>query len=194
MLWVFVGQTSLIICLFVWGEDLPPWIDRVIVVAVFGLPLVAYLTVLAQPSVRDNWGSFLRGLYQGVISIPSIVKSFFTFTTITSLVRFVISMKTFPETRDGWIALPLFPFKAYVVLAFPFVYICLKLRAAFHPIALQSSEVGGVIILGYVYSITVLLVGALIQALVCRSGRATNTICFILYGIGLISLSIMRHL
>jgi hypothetical protein len=43
------------------------------------------------------------------------------------------AMKILPRSKDEWIALALYPFKAYVVMALPFLDICRWLKATDQP-------------------------------------------------------------
>ena len=182
MLWVFVGQMMLMVALFVWNDCFPSWVNRIIMATVILFPLMAYLTVLAQPSVRQAWRSLLRDCYLFAVSIPPAIARLFSFATVVKLVQIVTSLKPFPETADDWIALVLFPFKTYIFVAFPFVWLCVKFATLFHPVGRELGDVLFIIYLGYLFSIAILILGSLLQALVCRSGRATQTIYFILLG------------
>jgi hypothetical protein len=83
-------------------------------------------------------------------------------------------MSVFPKTRDEWIALPLFPFKAWVLAAFPF-YLFVRSYAVAQHVRYGTGELGEAVIGGYMLSVVVLLMGALIQSIVCTRGAATRT-------------------
>jgi hypothetical protein len=183
MLWVLVGQLILMVALFVWYDCFPSWVNRIIMAAVILIPPMAYLTVLAQPSVRQSWRWLFRELCLFALLIPPAVKQLFSFRTIANLAHLVRSMKPYPESLDGWIALCLFPFKTYIVVTIPYIYISLKIYALFHPLSPGTLESGGVFLEGYLLSFLVLLLGALVQALICRAGRATQTLGIFLLGI-----------
>ncbi len=71
-------------------------------------------------------------------------------------------MRIFPKTKAEWIALVLFPFKAYILLAWPL----LILFSVFFWHTLRLTGTGGSAFTvgeGYVLCIAVLLVGACIQ-------------------------------
>src|SRR4051812_11408460 len=91
-------------------------------------------------------------------------------------------MSIFPKSRDEWIALPLFPFKAWIVTAWP-LYLIFRacITDSRHDIHLD----GHCAIAGYFYSVPVLLLGALIQSIFCQRGMATQTA---LYAVGSIIL------
>jgi hypothetical protein len=87
-------------------------------------------------------------------------------------------MSIFPKTREEWIAAPLFPFKAWMLLGYPLYFIwrsCLGLRGIM--------GIWQLVIDGYVLAIGALLLGALIQSIVCSRGAATRTILYVLGGI-----------
>ena len=87
-------------------------------------------------------------------------------------------MSILPKTRDEWIAVPLSPFKAWVLLAYPLYFIFREF------VALRvTGGLGFLVTNGYVLSIAALLVGALIQSIVCSRGAATRTIVYVLIGI-----------
>ena len=183
MLWVFVGQLILIAAWFLWNEAIPSWINYVIAATVIIFPVIAYSTLLAQPSVRQAWRWLLREFYLFALLIPPALKHWFSFRTVVSLVRLVRSLKTFPESLDGWIALCLLPFKTYIMVTIPIIFISLKICARFYPLRRGTLESGGIFLEGYLLSFLVLLIGALLQALICRAGRATQTLGIFLLGI-----------
>ena len=92
-------------------------------------------------------------------------------------------MNVLPQTRDEWVALPLVPFKAWVLIAFPF-YLCCRAYAIAHH--LRGTGIGYTVFEGYVLSVAVLLFGAIVQSIACTRGAATRTTLFALLGIVLI--------
>ncbi len=90
-----------------------------------------------------------------------------------------------PCTKDGWRALPLFPFKAWVVVAFP-LYVAFRSYAAAQHVRLGTGVLGEVMIGGYILSIAALLLGALIQSIICNRGAATRTALYALAGMILV--------
>jgi hypothetical protein len=98
-------------------------------------------------------------------------------------------MSIFPKTRDEWIALPLFPFKAWVVVAFPF-YLAVHEYAAAQHVRYGTGGLGEAVIGGYMFSIIVLLLGALIQSIICSRGAATRTVLYAVASIILVLLFI----
>ena len=183
MLCVLVGQVLLIAALFVWNDLFPSWVNQIIVITLIFFPPLAYLTVLAQSSVRQEWRWLFRELYLFALLIPPAMKHLFSFRTIVSLARLVRSMKPYPESLDGWVTLCLFPFKTYIVVAYPFTYISMKLFLLFSPMRREFWGLGEIIVEGYLLSLVILLLGALLQALICRAGRATQTLGIFLLGI-----------
>jgi hypothetical protein len=89
-------------------------------------------------------------------------------------------MRILPRTKDEWVGLILFPFKAYVVLAIPF-YILFN---AFFPRPFTGTGAGGetlMRIIGYyVLCAPPLLVGSVIQFFVCKRTHATRTLFFLI--------------
>ena len=93
-------------------------------------------------------------------------------------------MKTLPDTTDGWIALVLFPFKTYVVAAFPFLLLCRWCKEMIQPRFYgYPEEATQCVSTGYVLCVGVLLCGAAVQAIGCRPGSATRTVAFVLLGL-----------
>ena len=86
-------------------------------------------------------------------------------------------MSILPKTRDDWIALTLFPFKAWVVIAFP-LYLFFHSYAVAQHVRYGTGAFGEAVIGGYMFSVIVLLFGALIQSTVCRRGAATRTVLY----------------
>ncbi len=145
-------------------------------------PLMAYLTVLAQPSVRQAWRSLLRDCYLFAVSIPPAIARLFSFATVMKLVQIVTSLKPFPETKDDWIALVLLPFKTCIVVTFPMIWVFGKIISYFHLYGRTFWLSYELIIQCYLISLLALLVGALLQSIFCRAGRATTTLGFFLLG------------
>jgi hypothetical protein len=87
-------------------------------------------------------------------------------------------MSILPKTRDEWIAAPLLPFKAWVLFGYPLYFI-------FRSFVAQrvGGGMGFWVINGYVLSVGALIIGALIQSIVCSRGAATRTILYVLVGI-----------
>jgi len=93
-------------------------------------------------------------------------------------------MNIFPKTRDQWIALPLFPFKAWVVIGFPFYFFVGGF--AFGPYGRHSTgEFGMMVMFGYMISVPVLLFGALIQRIIGNRREALRTVLYAVAGITL---------
>ena len=96
-------------------------------------------------------------------------------------------MSILPKTRDEWIAAPLLPFKAWVLLGYALYFILRSFVT--RPIA---RGMGFWVINGYVMSVGVLLIGALIQSIVCSRGAATRTILYVLVGIFILGCGLSR--
>jgi hypothetical protein len=95
------------------------------------------------------------------------------------------ALRLLPQTRDEWIALPLFPFKAWVVVAFPF-YVAFSSYASAQHVRYGVGVLGEVMIGGYMLSILALLFGALIQSIISKRGAATRTVLYALASIILV--------
>ena len=91
---------------------------------------------------------------------------------------------TLLSTKDRWIALALYPFKAYVVMAFPFLEICFWCKAVFQPRFYgYPEEAISDVSMGYVLSLAALLHGAFLQAIVCRRWSWITTLVFVAVGL-----------
>ncbi len=86
-------------------------------------------------------------------------------------------MSVLPKSRDEWIALPLFPFKAWVLAAFPF-YLLVHSYAVAQHVPYGTGALGETVIGGYMLSVIVLLLGAVIQSIVCPRGAAMRTVLY----------------
>jgi hypothetical protein len=189
ILLVFVGQMLLIAVLFVWSDFFPSWVNWIIAATVILFPPTAYLTVLAQPSVRQAWRSLMRDCYLFAIIIPPAVVRLFSLATVKELVRFVMSLKPMPNTVDEWITFCVLPFKTYVVVTIPMIWTFAKIISHFRPYVRASSPSFQLIFQCYLISLLALLFGALLQGIFCRPGRATTTLRYFLLGIVLLFVS-----
>ncbi len=96
-------------------------------------------------------------------------------------------MNIFPKTRDDWIAAPLLPFKAWVLLAYPLYFILASFVAR-----RAAMGMGFWVTQGYVLSVGALTIGALIQSIICSRGTATRTILYVLLGIVVLGCGLSR--
>ncbi len=95
-------------------------------------------------------------------------------------------MHVFPKTSSEWLALPLFPFKAWVVTALP-VYLLFGIYSASQvPTSYNTGVVASAVVAGYVLSAAALLLGALVQSIFCERGTATRTAAYAAAGIILV--------
>jgi hypothetical protein len=94
-------------------------------------------------------------------------------------------MSMFPKTRDEWVALPLFPFKVWVLTAFPF-YLFMRSWASAQHVRYGTGVFGENVIFGYMVSVVVLLLGAFIQGFVCNRGAALASVLYAVASIVLI--------
>jgi len=88
---------------------------------------------------------------------------------------------TLPKTLDEWLALALFPFKVWVLVALPFDAIFGAYVSAHH-VRYGRTALGMGVMKGYMISVAILLMGALIQSVVCKRGTATRTLLYAVWG------------
>ena len=81
-------------------------------------------------------------------------------------------MNILPKTRDEWIA-------------FPF-YLLVHSEAVAQHVRYGTGALGMAVITGYMLSVVVLLIGALIQSIICRRGAATRTLLYVVAAIILV--------
>ena len=186
MLWVLVGQLTLMVALFAWNDCFPSWANRMIMALVILIPPIAYLTVLAQPSVRQAWRSLLRDCYLSAVTIPPAVVHLFSLATVKRVVILVMSLKPMPNTVDEWITCCVLPFKTCVVATIPMILVFAKISSRFRLYNSANSPSFELIFQFYLISMSALLFGALLQAIFCRPGRATTTLRYFLLGIVLL--------
>ena len=90
-----------------------------------------------------------------------------------------------PQSKREWAALLLFPFKAWVLIAFPF-YVVFSSYVSSQHVRYALGALGQTMIDGYILSIAALLFGALVQSIVCKRGTATRTALYAIASIILI--------
>jgi hypothetical protein len=86
-----------------------------------------------------------------------------------------------PHTRDEWVGFALLPFKGYVIAALPLYLVFHGFISARIDGRSSSSHVFMAVYLGYLLCTAVLLLGALIQATICKRGAAMRTLLFVGY-------------
>jgi len=185
MVGAFLGQMMLVAALFAFNEHFPPWVLKIMVAAALLVPLVTYLTILAQPPVHRAWHSALRELYLlGAFSITALLACF-SLKSILRLCREVVTLRVFPATSDERVALLLFPFKVFVLGALPFLWLSCSLVRWVEPRPryLRFPEAIFAISEGYVLWLGILLFGALLQALFSRRGHPVQTVSVFLVGV-----------
>jgi hypothetical protein len=105
-------------------------------------------------------------------------------------------MKPVTSQTEQRIALVLFPFKACVAMAVPFLLLC---RAIQSVIVARSQFYGDphaaedMVLVGYAISAAILFPGALLQTLICRRGSAFSTYVFFVVGIVILMLFFPRY-
>jgi hypothetical protein len=75
-------------------------------------------------------------------------------------------MKVFPATKIGWVNFMVFPFKAYMVITFPFFMV------------LRETNLGGLLFVTYGLCALPLLLGLIIQLIVCKREDVAQTLFF----------------
>jgi hypothetical protein len=86
-------------------------------------------------------------------------------------------MNILPKGRDQWIALTLFPFKAWVLIAFPFCLYVANYATVQH-VRYGAFGLFLVVLAGYKFSAVVLLLGGLVQSMICSRKAAIWTAIF----------------
>jgi len=185
MIGVFIGQLILVASLVAFADYLPSWSIALATTAVVLLPLIAYFTILAEPAVYRAWGSALRETWDfGRASVVSLWRCLSVRNTVR-VWQSIVSLKVFPDTGDAWVALSLFPFKLYVLMATPFLLLARWLYRLLLPqfAYLRFPEATRAISEGYLFCLGVLLVGALVQALFSSRGHSTQTMRVMVLGV-----------
>jgi len=84
-------------------------------------------------------------------------------------------MRVLPRNKQEWIDLILFPFKAYVVVAYVWLQICARLQGPRH---YGGTEAEAIVALGFFPCSLVLLMAAAIMAVVGPRGAAIPNAIF----------------
>jgi hypothetical protein len=185
MVRVFMGQMILVASLFAFDEYLSSWVLRTMIATALLLPLIAYLTIFAQPPVYRAWKSGLLELYQFGSFCITTALGYLSLKSIFRLCRFVLSLRLLPVTSDEWAALLLFPFKVFVVVALPFLWLSCSLVQLIEPRLRYARFPEAIFVLseGYALCLGILLFGALLQALFSHRGRSTQTLFVFFVGV-----------
>jgi len=184
MIGVFIGQLILIAFLVAFAEHLPSWLIMVTTTAAVLLPVVVYFTILAEPPVYRAWRAALRETWDfGRAGLAALWRCL----SVSSLLRvrhYVSTLRLLPDTADAWVALFLFPFKVYVLMAMPFLWLARQALRLIQPqfAYLRFPEATYAVSQVYVLCLGILLVGALVQALFGHRGRSTQTVLVFLSG------------
>jgi len=101
------------------------------------------------------------------------------------------AMQILPSNKDKWLALILFPFKAYIVVAFIFY----PVFRMFCPEPFLGDDTIYAITNGYWLCFIALFLGAFFQLIFSESKHAMNSFVFVIFPIGLVFLVdfIVRH-
>ena len=144
--------------------------------------------------MRHAWRETLRDTWSLIISIVRVFSRLFLPSTFMKFARFIVSRKPVPTTIDGWITLCVLPFKTCIVATFPTIWIFEKLISNFSHFRPYGRTLGlsyEPLVECFLISLLGLLIGAFLQALFCRAGRATVTLRFFLFGFILVLVSIL---
>jgi len=184
MLWAFIGQIMLIGLLLAFVDHFPSWLLKIMVVTAGSLPIAVYLSIIRQPLVYHAWQAALWDLFHGGVSCLAALWGCLRVRTIFRVYHHVASLKVFPDAPDAWAALALFPFKVYVLMAMPFLWLSYSLvgwldpRVAYTFVPEAAIAVSG----SYVLCLIILLFGALAQALCGHRDRPTRTLVVVIVG------------
>jgi len=185
MIGSLLGQVFLIAILVAFVDCLPQWLTRLLLTAAVLLPMAVFFRVITQPAVYRAWHSALRETWEfGLACLVSLWRCL----SVRNLVRVgqsIVSLRVFPDSGDAWGALFLFPFKVYVVMAMPFLWLARSAIRLIDPefVYLRFPEATYAISQVYVLCLAVLVVGALAQALFSRRGRSSSTVLVFLLGV-----------
>jgi hypothetical protein len=188
MVGAFLGQMILVASLFAFNEHFSSWVLRIMVAAALLIPVVAYLTILAQPPVYRAWRSALRELCHAGASCIAALLGCFSLKSIFRLCGLVVRLRVFPVTSAERVALLLFPFKVFVLMALPFLWLSCSFVRLVEPQLryVRFPEAILPITECYVLCLGILLFGALVQALFSHRGRSSQTVFVFLLGIVLL--------
>ena len=185
MLWVVAGQMLLVVALLVWSEVFPRWLNELIVVSAVVVPPLAYLTVFTRPAMRQAWRNLLLDSWASVVFLVVGFVRLFRPAIIIKLFRYVATMKKMPDTLDEWITFCILPFKTCIVAMFPVIWASKQFITHILGRPTHYSEgLEWLVAQCLVISFLALLLGAGVQAILCRAGRATTTLRFALLGFG----------
>jgi len=185
MIWIFFGQMMLIACLVAFAERFPSWLIRFLTTGAVLLPVVAYFTIFAEPSVYHAWRSALWETWDFGLDCIGAIWRCLSLRSFLRVWQSVATMRVLPDSGDAWVALSLFPFKLYVVMAMPFLWLARRAMRIIEPqlAYLRFPEATFAISEGYVLCLGILLIGALVQALFGQRGRSTQTVLVFLLGV-----------
>ena len=185
MLWALMGECVLVVCVIAFNESFPSWMLKTTLLAAVLLPIIGYVTIVSQPPVYRSWLGIIRELWHAAVSFPAVLRACFSFKNLIYLARSITRLDAFPSTADAWFALLLFPLKLYVLMGLPFLRLCIWWERLTDPKVayLAYTQVSFAFSEGYLLSLTVLLVGALFQALFSKRGRSGATVGVFLIGI-----------
>lgn len=185
ILWAFVMECLLLVAILLLLDRFPAWVLRTMALVAISLPIICALTIAAKPKVYRTWLMVLRELRLGVVAGFCWLWSCISIKNTQNLARHVRAMNICPTTADDWLALVFFPFKAYVLMAFPFLWVCHAIGTLYFSLAprLNNFAAAAPISAGYALCLPVLLIGALLQALISKQGRSTQTVIVFLLGL-----------
>jgi len=185
MIGSLIGQVVLIAILVAFVDYFPSWLTRLLLTGAVLLPMVVFFRTIRQPAVYQAWHSALRETWEFGLAGPVSLWRCLSVRNLVRVWQAIVALKVFPDTGDAWGALLLFPFKVYVVMAMPFLWLArLAIRLIDPQFAyLRFPEATYAISQVYVLCLAVLLVGALVQGLFSRRGRSSSTVLVFLLGV-----------
>jgi len=185
VLWAFGLECVIFITILLSLDRFPSWLLTVCAIVAIALPIICYLTIVAEPAVYRSWMELGQELCRSTVTGIGLLWEFLSIETIRKVIRLVREMKTYPSTFDDWFALLLFPFKVYVIVAIPFMWSCHAIYSVFSvaPSRMGRSEALPVILTGHAWCLLALLSAALFQSLFSKRGRSTQTVLIFLLGL-----------
>ncbi|MGH7968286.1 MAG: hypothetical protein ACREIC_06105, partial [Limisphaerales bacterium] len=113
------------------------------------LPVICFFTIAVQPSVYLAWLDCFRQIRSARVELVIKLWRCLSRENAIHVARSIARMKVCPATADDWFALLLFPFKAYVLMAIPFLTLGRAVIMVLAPSARgHFSEVSGPILDG----------------------------------------------
>ena len=90
-------------------DRFPSWVLKVFGIVAIALPIICYLTIIAEPAVYRSWLGLGNELCHSMVTGIGALWTCLSIDTMRRIFRLFREMKTCPTTFDGWFALLLFP-------------------------------------------------------------------------------------